>query len=458
MQPPAPSDASAGQSAVRPASLILVGASVRAAAQSARRAAMSVVGIDSFGDTDTVDACDQCFRLDRMDSLPRLLSRLPKAHLMHVGGFENDLSLLQRLADRHTLLGPDPVLGNRLRKPAVLAQLARDSGLQFPETVPLTESQAEPVVGEDAAAEAVLSIDRGRRGRSGWLIKQIGQSGGLGVGWAHRSVDSVPLAQRADVAFPTVDGGDHSKRQAASDSEDARRYLQRWVAGRTFGVTFLSDGKVSAPLGVCRSHFTRIGARPFLYAGSSGPVALSDAAADSLSRLGRRLAEAGMCGLFGADIVVDRSDQIWLLEINPRWTGSSELIERWLGDRGLLGESGSLLKAAVAAAQRRFAWGSELPLGVTLGLRQPDASLAGPRYFKRIIYARHEITFSIERAKRSLARIGVGLPSLELCDLPPDGRRFARGEPLLTVIMKIDANSPHGESSRRLRRVIRALS
>ncbi len=40
-----------------PSRLILVGASVRAAAQSAARAGFQVTGIDLFGDIDTVAAC-----------------------------------------------------------------------------------------------------------------------------------------------------------------------------------------------------------------------------------------------------------------------------------------------------------------------------------------------------------------------------------------------------------------
>ena len=62
MQPPATISGESEAETVR-SPLILVGASVRAAAQSAQTAGFSVIGIDLFGDTDTLRACDRYHRL-----------------------------------------------------------------------------------------------------------------------------------------------------------------------------------------------------------------------------------------------------------------------------------------------------------------------------------------------------------------------------------------------------------
>jgi predicted ATP-grasp superfamily ATP-dependent carboligase len=75
-----------------------------------------------------------------------------------------------------------------------------------------------------------------------------------------------------------------------------------------------------------------LGAGPFAYCGSIGPVALSDRLQRQIVRCGEILAaEFGLCGLFGIDFVVENDTVAWLTEVNPRYTASVEIFESALG-------------------------------------------------------------------------------------------------------------------------------
>ena len=73
--------------------LVLIGASVRAAAQSARRGGYRVIGIDLFGDTDTRELCDEFYLLSpgiqqmtRPELDGRVLAAIQGLPILPVGG------------------------------------------------------------------------------------------------------------------------------------------------------------------------------------------------------------------------------------------------------------------------------------------------------------------------------------------------------------------------------------
>ncbi len=123
----------------------------------------------------------------------------------------------------------------------------------------------------------------------------------------------------------------------------SRAYLQRWVPGRTFGATFLSDGSSASLLGVCSGRFTKHAGRPFVYAGSLGPVALGEEFTEPMERMGAHVVQqSALKGLFNVDLIID-GEVIWLLEVNPRWSASCELIERAMTDAARLSPRESLI-------------------------------------------------------------------------------------------------------------------
>ena len=78
-----------------------------------------------------------------------------------------------------------------------------------------------------------------------------------------------------------------------------------------------------------------LNAKPFQYAGSIGPLEISPALEQELQRLGEVLRiGCGLRGLFGVDFIL-QDDRPWLVEVNPRYTASIEVLEYATGLQAL---------------------------------------------------------------------------------------------------------------------------
>ncbi len=114
------------------ARLLIVGASVRAAADSARRAGFDPIGIDRFGDLDLQACCPNV----KLDDFPRGLlatvKSLPEAPWMYTGPLENRTDLIADLSQVRTLYGNAADTVSQLRDPFYLATVLRQEGLRTP--------------------------------------------------------------------------------------------------------------------------------------------------------------------------------------------------------------------------------------------------------------------------------------------------------------------------------------
>ena len=97
--------------------LLIVGASVRAAAFSALRAGFRPLAADKFADTDLTACCPARRVADYPRGLPAAVSAWPPCGWMYTGALENHPALVDRLAASRPLDGnPGPVL-RRIRDP-----------------------------------------------------------------------------------------------------------------------------------------------------------------------------------------------------------------------------------------------------------------------------------------------------------------------------------------------------
>ena len=203
-------------------------------------------------------------------------STAPPAHASIVGGIHaGKQGGLPRLSDiKVQWKGASPEQFDQVAQPGFLAELAHRSNVSFPQVY-------------DA-----------RWAPKGSLLKQISGTGGLGVTIA---ADQQPIPRQA--------------------------YAQRRVTGKVLGATFVSDGREAVLLGVSRLSKKRIGQRPFVFAGAVGPVRVSRQINNALRRIGQRLVKlTEIAGPLNIDVIV--SDQcVHLLEVNPRWSASMELVE-----------------------------------------------------------------------------------------------------------------------------------
>jgi predicted ATP-grasp superfamily ATP-dependent carboligase len=109
------------------------------------------------------------------------------------------------------------------------------------------------------------------------------------------------------------------------------RYRQRVINGFSIGASFLTvskDGVYATRLMGLAGHIGRVeefGQRDYLYGGLAYPASVDSTISETIRRFGERAAAASsLVGWWGADFIVN--ENAYLLEINPRFTASMELI------------------------------------------------------------------------------------------------------------------------------------
>ena len=303
---PAPSDSAAGLAIDRPSpSLLMIGASVRAAARSARRAGFIPIGIDLFADRDLAALGPAC-RIAG-DSYPRgfasLLAPLPPGPFLYTGGLENHPDVLDEIALERPLWGIHGEVLRALRDPFLVREILLKREIPCPDAQPDFSN---------------LPAD------GSWLVKPRRSAGGTGI---------VPW-------------------RGASPLPDADHFPQRRVTGTPIAAIYLGRGGDAIPLGVTRQRIGRPDA-PFSYTGSVGPIPLSPPIRRRVRHLGDALTEAfGLLGLFGVDCVLDEDGVPWPVEINPRYTASVEVLELATG-RAFLAEHAAIFGCAVETRSRK---------------------------------------------------------------------------------------------------------
>ena len=409
--------------------LAIVGASARAAAASAVRAGFSPLAADLFADVDLRQFATATRINPYPEGLLDWLRALEPPAWMYTGALENHAELIDQMAWVAPLWGnPGDVLA-RVRSPWALSRVLRAAGLLFPET--------------RASADG-LSQD------GTWLAKTYHGAGGSGVqlfvGWAesHESHD----LHGTMVGLAELD-----------PPYDAPRCFQRHVVGTPISAVFVAADGNATLLGVTRQFVGEdwLGAHGFQYCGSIGPWPVSDTAHAEINKLGGVLArDFELVGLFGVDMILD-GEQVWTIEVNPRYTASVEIIERAAGVPaialhaaacGWLGSSGGSLASSGSEPSVE----SSKTGGSAESRLQPPVSTARI-HGKAILFARREVVLSPSFAEAALAE-GLRAPWPTLADISSADTRIEERRPVLTIF----ADGPTtDEVARLLRRRVAEL-
>lgn len=262
--------------------LLILGASVRAAAQSARRADYSVFAADLFADWDLRRCCPSRGVVDYPTGLAAVAETAPPGPWMFTGGLENHAELVAEISRRRRLLGNPPDVLRAVRDPRRVKAVLQQAGLAAPQL-----SLSPAAIPQDGS----------------WLQKPLRGSGGAGI------------------------------RPWCGGETDPQHFFQEQIAGDTVAAVYVAAGDRAVLLGATRqlvgSDWT--GARGFVYCGSLGPLTLSPRVHDQFIEIGQVLTRHfRLVGLLGVDAVVS-GDRVWTIEINPRYTASVEVLERALG-------------------------------------------------------------------------------------------------------------------------------
>jgi len=363
--------------------ILITGLSTRAIAESAVRGGYRVITLDYFGDRDQ-RALVENHALLRDFNLPfsaeallQASRRLDFEAVVYVSNLENHPEVVEELARGRVLLGNAPAVLCQVRDWRTLRTFCREARIPCPTTLlPGEEKEADPTVR--------------------WLRK------------------------------PVRSGGGHGIRPWTGESLDATHLLQAYVEGRPASAAFVADGQRSVVIGLTEQLIGReeLGARGFVWCGNILPLGLAvtdpplrggfaslqpaekvtilEAVEGMAARLTRRF---GLRGVNGIDLVVtDGHPRPFLVEVNPRYTASMELVEQAYG-------------------LNVFSLHLEAMTG-----RLPDFSLGNregyPYFGKGIVYARRTATMPetagwTERGRR---------------DVPFPGERIEAGHPVCTVL------------------------
>lgn len=342
----------------------VLGFSARAAAFSVLRAGRTPLSADAFADADLRRVAEVRQIARYPSGLADWLACQAADHAelawLYTGGLENHPKLLSQMTASGRLLGNGPEVVRRVRSPFRLAKVLAEANLAMPATV---------------------RSPKGLPTDGSWLQKRRRSAGGHGVSpWIGGQ------ARPGDYFQQRIDG------VAASAV-----YVAHPTGAVCFGVTRQLVGEAWT------------GARGYAYCGSVGPWPVDDRLQTQIEKVGHVLATANeLRGLFGVDFILS-NETAWVVEINPRYTASIEVLER------------SHVPSAI-----------DLHLAAFQGAPIPTPRTKTGCHGKAIVYASHDVLIDNRASEQLLAEAG-DWQSPAWADIPPGGTAILAGHPVLTT-------------------------
>ena len=356
--------------------VVIAGISTRAAAESAARAGFDVTAIDFFADLDQHPRV-RAFSLPRdfgMAATPEhaacAAASVAADAVVYLSSFENHPRAVSALASgsagdarRRALWGNTPETLARVRDPVLLANALRRRGC----ATPRVRRAGDSTTGEHSHE---------------WLLKPLRSGGGHGI-----------RPWQPGMRVP------------------ADCYLQERIEGVPGSIVFVAAAGRARALAVTRQLIGGhgCGADGFRYCGNvlaPGPFADERDLFEAACELAAVIAdEFGLVGVNGIDFIA-RGGAPYAIEVNPRWTGAVEVVERAYGVSvfGMHAEacsSGALPGVDVAAARH-----------------------TGGAVGKMIVFAPRDACVGDTRA---------WLEDRDIRDVPHPGEHFTAGAPVCTV-------------------------
>lgn len=301
--------------------LLVVGIDMVSIAKSAKEAGYKIHAADYFGDIDLRRVCSGCEAIieqkrgkscGRMESkfkteaflkmTKSLFQRCKIDAILLSSGLDDYFDVLYGLDELAPILGNSPEVIERVRKkPGFFKELKR-LGITHPET--------EIVKNVDEAEAAAVEI--------GYpvVVKPIRGFGGLGIRIAQNSNEIERVFLEASLVGKDVIVQEFSKGVHASVSflvaEKNVKILT--INEQMLGLRFLSQQE------------------PFGYCGNIVPLHFANSILESCRRITEKISfHFGLKGSNGIDLVISEDGTPYVMEVNPRFQGTLECVERVLG-------------------------------------------------------------------------------------------------------------------------------
>jgi uncharacterized protein len=278
---------------------LITGVSTRAIAESAVKSGHDVFTIDYFGDSDQKQIVENYsllrdFNLPfRAENLIEASSRFDFDSLVYISNFENYPDLIEKLPGWVKISGNTPETLRRVRNWQLLREFMTDNNIPFPETL---------LPGEEEKVS----------GHKGWLLK------------------------------PTNSGGGSRIKPWEGERLLENQIIQRYVEGIHASASFLSNGQEGVLIGLSAQliGLNELGATGFTWCGNILPLPLAKPAylhvvkrlENYISLLSAHFKLKGACGI---DFIINGENpempEPYIVEVNPRYTASMELVEEAYG-------------------------------------------------------------------------------------------------------------------------------
>lgn len=274
--------------------ILIVGFSTRAFAESAIRMGYNVVTLDYFGDRDQKELVENYslkrdFQLNfNANALLRATHALKFDAITYTSNLENHPQVIEEFFKGKLALGNSAFCLSQVRNWGHLRLVCKEENIAYPPTLLSGEEQK-------------------LRKSKGWLIK------------------------------PIMSGAGHGIRFWRGEKLDKRHIIQKWINGKVCSAVFVSDGQRCALLGLTEQLIGRkeLGARGFAWCGNIFPLSIPTQERETVIKLVRKMVEVltnsyGLQGVNGIDFILARDKKglkPYLIEVNPRYTASMELVE-----------------------------------------------------------------------------------------------------------------------------------
>ena len=265
----------------KPLPVLIFAQSGRFIAQSATQAGYRVWVADCFGDIDTLDTVERWQQLNAVHRLTQeqiltTFARLSGGEdclLICGSGIEQHYPILNMLPSHIKLMGNTATIINTIQQPTAFFSLLKRLNLPHPET-----QFKQPEYGD-------------------WLAKSCSGFGGL-----------------------------HIQTLATLKQQD-NNYYQRYISGTSGSALFIANGEHAQTLNIYQHYLQPSAHSPFRLGGITSPWQIAQQHQDNLSLAADILtASTGLCGINSIDFIISEQDQLFLLEINPRFSASAELL------------------------------------------------------------------------------------------------------------------------------------
>jgi uncharacterized protein len=379
--------------------LLIIGASCRAAAWSARHAGFRVAALDLFADRDLRGIADAQLIRSFPDSVIEQAQDYSDHTIVLAGGMENYPNVVAELEKQNVVVGASSRQIIAIRSLANLkrwVQKESNPQIRFPKTISDQPLLQRLLVGEQdrqGMAHSPVSMHHStlnsREFR--WLWKTTNSAGGLGV--------------------------DYWNGESQLNFGDG--YLEQEIEGDSIGVVVRCSKEGAQYIGATlnRSYVN------FIYGGSEGPIELTSEQIDSIESFMSLIGEElDFRGLLQADFIKTPTNDLYLLEINPRWSASMEILELATGRLLMAEHLGRATSNSLVGENKEL--------------------LSNDRYIKRIFYATRSGTVS-SRLSEWMMTHAYDAESRTVAgwaDIPMPGTQFAPQNPIATVLVAFEAS------------------